>query len=214
MAHIYAFGSVCRGEVDIGSDIDLLAIVDGDDDRFDPSQYSIYTLKRLKEIWNEGNPFAWHLALEAKELYSSNNVNVLKELGMPSIYRNVKHDCEKFYNIFVDSVVSLNENDNSETFDLSTIFLAIRNIATCYSVPMNKAPDFSRNSAKRLQNMSIPISNESYKIFERSRILCTRGLGDALNKTEILIAKNEINTIDSWMKTLLDSIGAYKNDGI
>lgn len=35
--HIYAFGSICRGEIDKNSDIDLLAIVDGFDARLWPA---------------------------------------------------------------------------------------------------------------------------------------------------------------------------------
>ena len=61
--YIYAFGSLCRGQVDLESDVDLLAIVDGHDDRFDPSKFSIYSYNRVREIWQEGNPFAWHLSL-------------------------------------------------------------------------------------------------------------------------------------------------------
>lgn len=41
--HIYAFGSICRGEVDSFSDIDMLAIVSGRDERFNPRDYSIYS---------------------------------------------------------------------------------------------------------------------------------------------------------------------------
>lgn len=64
--HIYAFGSICRGDVSPASDVDLLAIVDGYDERFSLDDYSIYSYDRIWEIWNEGNPFAWHLALESK----------------------------------------------------------------------------------------------------------------------------------------------------
>ena len=56
--HIYAFGSVCRGDVLPSSDIDLLAITEGHDSRFDPNNYSIYSYNRIKELWQEGNPFA------------------------------------------------------------------------------------------------------------------------------------------------------------
>lgn len=64
--HIYVFGSTCRGDILPSSDVDLLAIVDGYDSRFDPNIYSIYSYQRIKEIWDEGNPFAWHLSLESR----------------------------------------------------------------------------------------------------------------------------------------------------
>lgn len=47
--HIYAFGSICRGEVDASSDIDMLAIVNGHDARFRPTSKCTHTnfLQRL-----------------------------------------------------------------------------------------------------------------------------------------------------------------------
>lgn len=205
--YIYAFGSVCRGEIDLGSDIDLLAIVDGYDERFDPNLYSIYTLSRVSQIWKQGNPFAWHLSMESKLLFSEDKKDILKELGKPEKYTNTTTDCTKFYTIFSNSVSSIQATNDSIIFDLSTIFLAIRNFATCYSLGMTNTPDFSRNSARRLNSNSIPISNESYKIYERSRILCTRGYGEYLSLKEIDIAKKEIPKINSWMINLIKSIG-------
>jgi len=201
--YIYAFGSVCRGEIDTGSDIDLLAVVEDFDERFDPEMYSIYTLPRLKEIWEQGNPFAWHLALESKLLFSCDNTDVLGKLGKPNLYLNGIEDCKKFYNIFNKSVASIKASQSSIVFDFSTVFLAIRNFATCFSLAMLKKPDFSRSSAKRLIKYSIPISDASYNIYERSRILCTRGLGENINQDHIKLALKEIGTIDKWMHDLI-----------
>ena len=77
--HIYAFGSVCRGEIDIDSDIDLLAIVDRDDSRFNTDIYSIYSCKEIAELWAKGNPFAWHLATESRMIYASDKINDIKK---------------------------------------------------------------------------------------------------------------------------------------
>ena len=49
--HIYAFGSMCRGDISIGSDIDLLALVEKHDPRLDPGKFSIYSYKRIGELW-------------------------------------------------------------------------------------------------------------------------------------------------------------------
>ena len=48
--HIYAFGSVCRGEIDFGSDVDLLACVSNSDCAIDPRKYSIYRHERLRSF--------------------------------------------------------------------------------------------------------------------------------------------------------------------
>jgi len=42
---------------------------------------------------------------------------------------------------------SITGGSNSKVFDLSTIFLSIRNIATCFSLGVKSQPNFSRNSA-------------------------------------------------------------------
>ena len=58
--HLYAFGSLCRGEIDELSDVDLLACVDTQEQagKIDPSRFSVYTRDRLRALWLEGNPFA------------------------------------------------------------------------------------------------------------------------------------------------------------
>lgn len=112
--HIYAFGSLCRGEIDHQSDIDLLALVDGTDKRFDPSAFSIYTYKRIKMLWEDGNPFAWHLAVESRMLYSSNGADFIKSLGEPSKYRNCKSDCLKFYHLYCKAIASIHSGGFSQ----------------------------------------------------------------------------------------------------
>lgn len=105
--HIYAFGSLCRGDVASNSDIDLLAIVDRLDLRFDPELFSIYSYSRINELWEEGNPFAWHLALESSLIFSSTQENYIKQLGNPKNYRNCISDCEKFLALFQEAYISL-----------------------------------------------------------------------------------------------------------
>ena len=69
--HIYIFGSICRGDLREGSDIDLLALVEGYDSRFDPDTFSVYSYSRIADLWAEGNPFAWHLFLESRLVFAS-----------------------------------------------------------------------------------------------------------------------------------------------
>jgi hypothetical protein len=120
--HIYAFGSICRGDLSQASDIDLLAIVDGYDERFDPQIYSIYSYKRIGEIWAEGNPFAWHLH-EARPLFLSDGIDHLRQLGKPSPYTKCEIDCTRFQQLFFSSKVSLLTGRDSIVLDLSTIFM-------------------------------------------------------------------------------------------
>jgi hypothetical protein len=200
--HIYAFGSISRGDIQADSDVDLLAIVDGYDPRFSSDTYSIYSYSRLRDLWKEGNPFAWHLSLESRLVFSSNNEDYLKSLGLPSKYHNCARDCHKFYALFREAVESISSRPNSRVFDLSTVFLGIRNIATCYSLGKTDQPVFSRNSALRLGGSSLSITNKAYDIFLRSRILCTRGYGTNITDQEFQVAVSQFEAINDWMALL------------
>ncbi len=202
--HIYAFGSVCRGDIAIDSDVDLLAVVDRYDGRLSPEMYSIYSCNRLRQIWTEGNPFAWHLFLESRLLFSSDGVDLLKSLGRPSIYLNGQSDCEKFLALFTGAESSLSWDDRSATFDVSTIFLAIRNIATCFSLAVLEKPDFSRNAALRLGECSLKIPEAPYSVLEKARILCTRGIGPSLSDEQISSVRTTFPEIRHWMEKLVN----------
>lgn len=73
--HIYAFGSLCRGELDEFSDVDLLACVESQEQvrNINPRRFSVYTHDRIRALWSEGNPFAWHLYLESKLVFASDD---------------------------------------------------------------------------------------------------------------------------------------------
>jgi nucleotidyltransferase-like protein len=207
--HIYAFGSLVRGEVSLGSDVDLLAIVEGIDNRFDPDVFSIYSYRRIKELWQEGNPFAWHLSLESVLVFASTGHDFLTEMGKPHRYTRCADDCEKFYALFKQASRAITEGTNSLTFNLSIVFLSIRNFATCFSLGLTSRPNFSRTSAFALGGDSIMLSRTSFEVFERARILSTRGVGPNISAPEAKLALAELNEIEFWMKKLLGKVSNY-----
>ncbi len=204
--HIYAFGSICRGEIDEYSDIDLLSITEGFDTKFNPNYFSIYSYSRIAALWKEGNPFAWHLYSEAKLIFSSNGSDFLKKLGEPADYTNHIIDCRKFYNLYLNAFSSISNQSDSLIFELSTIFLSIRNFATCFLLGAKNIRDFSRNSALHIKNKPLSISVRSFKILERCRILSTRGAGKAISKEDLIIVKKDISIIKDWMEELLNEM--------
>ena len=204
--HIYAFGSICRGDISVDSDIDLLALVDGRDSRLNPAKFSIYSYSRVKELWEDGNAFAWHLALESKLIYSEDGNDFIKGLGLPSQYVNAKNDCERFREIFDSALLSIQEGTPSVVFELSTIFLAIRNIATCYSLSKLPNPTFGRNSARRLGYKSVPLSDSIYSILMRARVLSTRGLGDDLGEIDNLRLLSELHICRKWVDDVCEEV--------
>jgi hypothetical protein len=200
MMHIYAFGSVCRGEIDRGSDIDLLACVNGSAPHIDTEKYSVYQYERLKALWAEGNPFAWHLHLESKLLFASDSYDYLDGLGAPAAYTQGDEDCEKFRVLFERSYEAVSQSSNSATFHLSCIFLSVRNFATCHSLSLGK-PVFSRRSPL-LVSPYLDIGSEAFSILTRARLLSTRGYGEPIMPNEIDAAIKAVSIVPGWMQTL------------
>lgn len=205
--HIYGFGSVCRGEISKESDVDLIAIVNGFDDRFDPSTYSVYSYEKIGKIWRDGSPFAWHLSTEAKILFSDDGRDLFRDLGEPSSYVNARNDCSKFRDIFQGARESIRTKSRSVVLDLSTIFLAVRNIATFYSLySTDIKPQFSRDSALKIGSKSLDISDHAYAVLKRARLLSTRGFGKHLIVDDIEIAVSELNKIDLWIQEIMREV--------
>lgn len=185
LIHIYAFGSICRGEIDSGSDIDLLAIVSGGTkNELSRSMFSIYSHSKVRKIWQEGNPFAWHLHTEAKLIHSNDGSDFFGTLGPPATYVKAREDCDRFFKIFRQASMSVIRDQDSAIFDLSAAFLGIRNFATCYLLGKGN-PDFSRRVALNLMDDLSHRDLLAYEILERARLLCTRGHGEALTGDEI-----------------------------
>lgn len=202
--HFYAFGSICRGEVDESSDVDLLACITDSDKKVDTNKFSVYTHERVKDLWQEGNPFAWHLYLESKLLYSEDKKDFLQDLGPPRKYKNGLNDCTKFRNLFEDSLSNIKDRSNSQTFDISCMFLATRNFATCYSLHVGK-PNFSRNSPLVIEE-KLKIKEEVFKKLMRARILSTRGIGEELDRDEVNEVIDCAPVIKKWMRNLTERI--------
>jgi len=207
--YIYIFGSICRGEIDKYSDIDLLAILDDKEKKnndLNTDKFSVYQDRRLIELWNEGNPFAWHLHLESKLIYTNQNDNLIEKWGKPKPYRNMENDLTKFYNLFLESVKSVKNSGNSEIFDLSMIFLAIRNFATCFSLGFLNEYNFSRFSALKVSSDNLEITQKNFEILERARILSTRGNGTQIKQEEIQNVLLEIDKIQDWFDKILKKV--------
>ena len=201
--HIYAFGSVCRGEIDPGSDIDMLACINDDEPTIDAHQFSIYTYDKLRELWRVGNPFVWHLHLESKLVFSSDGKDFLSELGAPAKYEDIKSDLAKFTELFDGASIALLAGPGNAVFNLSCVFLAVRNAAMCYSI-YNGGPVFSRYSALNIKP-ALPVSHDVYKILVRARLLSSRGYGNLISKQEIAAVVEVVDVIRSWLGHLEES---------
>lgn len=202
MKNVYIFGSVVRGEIDQFSDIDLLLITDETINNIDPNKYSIYSPERIKELYSEGNPFAWHLYYESKLVYSSEK-DFLFSLGQPSAYINCKSDLLKFKRLFDDSIQSIHQDNFSMIFDFSMIFLAIRNFATCYSLGCYDKPIFSRLTFENLTDYPLVLDNEIKEILMMSRISSTRGIEYIPRDKSLSLLESNLDKIENWFNKIL-----------
>ena len=204
--HIYAFGSICRGDISVDSDVDLLALVQGRDARLNPEKFSIYSYSRILELWKAGNAFAWHLSLESRLIYTADGTDFLKSLGSPAKYSGAVVDCLKFRDIFESSFQSVEKGSPSLVFELSTIFLALRNIATCYSLSRMDRPNFGRDSARRLGPRSLDIDENIYALLMQARLLSTRGAGDSIDDIDLANLLPELKRCRSWIDELCHEV--------
>ena len=53
---------------------------------------------------------------------------------------------------------------------------------------------------------NLHIDQSVYNIYERSRIISTRGLGNIPSDRDILLAKSSLGLIDKWMISLIEGI--------
>jgi hypothetical protein len=200
--HIYVYGSVCRGDVVPSSDVDLLAVVEGDDPRVNPAVFSVYPHSQVTQLWERGNPFAWHLALESRLVFADDGVDVIRKLGSPGQYRDWPADSEKFCDVYIAAKKELATRRGTTTFELSTVYLAIRNLAICFSLHVGSAPVFSRRSFEQLGADSLRLDPRSSRILEDARILSTRGLGVQASEDDVLHVRSHLPEVDRWISEL------------
>lgn len=206
LLHIYAFGSICRGEIAPGSDVDLLAVSSGGSNDLSRSMFSIYSHSKIRTIWREGNPFAWHLHIESRLIHSSDGADFISTLGSPATYAKAREDCKRFLTIYRQALVSLQHDRASAIFDLSAAFLGLRNFATCFLLGRGRS-DFSRGAALNLI-CDMPHGDLSaYRVLERARLLCTRGHGDMLTRAEIDQTIKSLPNFEERMMGLMKETG-------
>ncbi len=87
-------------------------------------------------------------------------------------------------------------------YELSTIFLSIRNFRTCFMLGIT-GEKISRRSAIDIGLKSLPINPVSFDVLERARILSVRGIGEMLTKDEINQTLSDIEVVSEWMQRLL-----------
>ena len=186
----YVFGSVARAQGDAQSDLDLLAIVadgcgkvDAEDVlahvpqqmcNFDPS-ISWYGLNRIKEMYRNGDLFAWHLCHEALPLYDPECI--LDGLGKPASYCTAPEDVAFFEALLFSIPSNLKARPANVVYELGLVYVCLRNIGMAASGKIAGKPNFSRYSPYELPGMAPPpMARSDYDVAMACRMAGQRGI--------------------------------------
>lgn len=172
---IYIFGSVVRGEVSSTSDTDIL-VIPGEQvgPRTYPPSWSVYQRETIKDYFQGGRLFAWHLHLESRCVYSAGPTHWLEVLGEPAPYSAAREDVLVLTELLTQSLSELQRGTYSVIYELGICYTAVRDIAMAASWQKIGAPSFSRYAPYKLPT-PVPLDRESYEHAMTARHFSTRG---------------------------------------
>ncbi|MGN5077006.1 nucleotidyltransferase domain-containing protein [Aeromonas veronii] len=198
---IYIFGSAVRGDVEKNSDIDVLVISDTNNrkDHF-PDEWSVYSYKSIREFYESGRLFAWHLHLDSKCIYKKSEKSFLDSLGEPAIYSSFKSDFESLKEILLLSLREIENSTASFIFEVGVTYTAIRDLAMIASTKLHIRPCFSRYSPYQLP-LEFPINKDIYELMICARLASTRGYV-ITEKDKFSLYGLSTKKIRMWLKEL------------
>lgn len=186
---VYIFGSVGRGHHDSLSDLDVLAVVKNGAGKVAEAtiashvpaelrslklSISWYGADRLREMFRNGELFAWHLHRETIPLFDP--TRFLGKLGQPSDYRESIADVISFHKVLAGIPFQIALNEYNAVYEAGLIYVCLRNISMAASWSLCEFPDFSRYSPFKLAGISpCPISVEEFERTMACRMAGQRG---------------------------------------
>jgi len=188
---IRVFGSVARGDNDYRSDLDILAILA---DNQKPSEEPVndfvlklfgekgsiswYSYRRIRELFQEGHLFAWHIFLESKQIAPANKTDVVNQLGEPSKYTSAYRDMASLLGILSSVKRAIIECPRNVVYEAGLIYVCTKNIALIASSFGDRRLDFSRYSPYNLniEFVEFPLARKDYDLLIQARHSSMRGL--------------------------------------
>lgn len=195
---IYIFGSMTRGEVSSSSDVDVLVIQDSPEPDSFPPSWSVYSKKTIESYFAGGRLFAWHLYLEAVQVYPRSGSGFIADLGAPTPYYSLAEDLDDLQLLLENSLFELQNDSPSPIYELGLIYTAIRDIGMAASWSMLAKPSFSRYAPYEIP-VRCPLPLDIYEIAMRARHASTRGTPEP---KEYDLAVNHLRTspILEWVE--------------
>lgn len=216
---VYVFGSVARGERDERSDLDLLAVVEDGKGKVDEREVlafvprdcreleasiSWYGRKRLRQMFANGELFAWHLHGEAKPIFEFEPV--LASFGQPSRYVDAVEDIASFRKVLSGIPEQIQMAPDNASYELGLVYVCLRNICMSASAVLNDKPDFSRYSPFNLRGFKhVPLSVGEYDAAMACRMAGQRGMAPP-SVMDLPSANSIFSRIEPWLSDLQEQL--------
>lgn len=207
MREFYVFGSVCRGEPDPGSDVDVLVISNEPSAARElPAAWSLYSPRRLRQLFARGTLFAWHLYLESVPVWPRGAPGFLKRIGPPAAYVGARREIADLQKILRSAVAELERGTLSPVYELGLIALACRDTAMAASPTLAGHFDFSRHAPLALLSARFPLTRRQFDYLLSCRRATTRGGEFSRNARIEQQVKARSTALCQWSAQVFDRI--------
>lgn len=202
MAEFYVFGSVCRGEPDRGSDVDILVVEDNAARRAQlPRHWSVYSRRRLRALYSRGTLFAWHLHLEAVQLWPQGSPGFLKRIDPPRKYTGAAREASGLLKIMQSACDELRRGTKSPVYEFGLLALAARDLAMAAAPSLDGRFNFSRHAPLQ-GDTAFPLSKRAFDYLLACRRASTRETDFTRNpKIEAQICR-KLPALEAWATNL------------
>jgi len=208
MREFYLFGSARTGEVDSGSDVDLLVINEDGQRVGYPTSWSVYSARRVQELFSRGMLFAWHLHREAFQIFSDTGANFLESLGPPAPYApNAIVEIESLSRITCEALDELADGTPSWVYERGLVYVGLRDIGMAAALVLDGAPNFSKHAPFALGAVGPPpLSVERYDQLMNCRRACTRDQFLVPVEEASRLSAAELSGIRDWCNDVLERV--------
>lgn len=204
-AEYYIFGSLRAGEIDPDSDVDVLAIVEGSEERSNlPVTWSVYTKEAIRSHFARGTLFAWHLYSDALLIWPKQRSGFIEELGPPAEYAHGKTEIAGLISVLHEAIAALYGGANSPVFEHGLVAMCCRDIAMAASIHVNGHFEFSRFAPFRLDLVTFPLKLERYTLALQCRRATVRGINPPILGQGNSLSHAELDGILAWADQVLD----------
>ncbi|HWC58441.1 MAG TPA: hypothetical protein VHC44_02010, partial [Verrucomicrobiae bacterium] len=171
-----------------------------------PPAWSLYSSRRLRQLFARGTLFAWHLYLESVPVWPRARTHFLKKIGPPAPYGGARREIADLQKILRSAVAELERKTPSVVYELGLIALACRDTAMAASPKLTGRFDFSRHAPLVLPTARFPLTRRQFDYLLSCRRATTRG-GEFFRNIRIeQQVKARSTALCEWSARILDRI--------